>query len=66
MNNLFVSDNGTQFTYHEFNNFCKLHAIKHIYNLLYHSRLNGQVERFVVNIKLTLKNVRNDVVNDEA
>lgn len=41
-----VSDQGTAFTSHAFNNFCKNLGLKHIKNAVATPRANGQVERY--------------------
>jgi len=41
------SDNGTQYTSHEFRKFCKANAISHILSTPYHHPSNGRAERFV-------------------
>ena len=48
-----VSDNGTQFTFKEFEHFCA--AFQHIRIPPYHPRSNGQAERFVDTLKRALK-----------
>lgn len=50
-----VSDNGTQFTGKEFEDFCKMFFIEHITTLPYHSRSNGHAEWFVGTFKRALK-----------
>lgn len=41
-----TTDNGPQFTSHEFNQFLQTNGIKHVKSSLYHPQGNGQVERF--------------------
>ncbi|KII72602.1 Transposon Tf2-9 polyprotein [Thelohanellus kitauei] len=46
-----VTDNGPQFTSHEFTCFCKDQGIKHVLTTPYHSRSNGMAERSIRSIK---------------
>ena len=46
-----ISDNGTQFTSQEFENFIKTLAIKHIRTAAYHQSSNGQAEKYVQTVK---------------
>ena len=46
-----VSDNGTQFTSPQFDEYCNSHAIEHIGFPLYHPQSNGQAEKFVDSLK---------------
>ena len=53
-----VSDNGSQFISREFKDFCKSYQIDHVTTALFHSRSNGQAERFEDTLKRALKKVR--------
>ena len=46
-----VSDNGTQITSPQFDEYCNSHAIKHIRFPLYHHQSNGQADKFVDSLK---------------
>lgn len=59
----FVSDNGTAFTSHEFQNFCKLNGIVHMTSPPYHPASNGQAESFVKIIKKGIKSSINSFSN---
>ena len=52
---IIVSDNGTQFTGTEFNEFYSRNGIKHITNPPGHPQYNGQAERYVDTVKSALK-----------
>ena len=50
-----VSDNGSQFTSEEFEEFMKRNGIKHTFSAPYHPATNGLVERFVQTFKKAMK-----------
>ena len=53
--NQLISDNGSQFTSQEFNEYMKLAGINHMCVAAYHHSSNGQVERYVQIVKKGLK-----------
>nr|XP_039253416.1 uncharacterized protein K02A2.6-like [Styela clava] len=52
-----VSDNGPQFSSHEFANFLKANGIKHKKSAPYHPASNGAAERFVQTFKRAMRSV---------
>uniref|UniRef100_A0A5S6QCG5 RNA-directed DNA polymerase n=1 Tax=Trichuris muris TaxID=70415 RepID=A0A5S6QCG5_TRIMR len=50
-----VSDNGVQFTSHEFQEFLQGHAIRHYRSSLYYPQANGEIERFNRTLKDSLQ-----------
>lgn len=55
-----VSDNGPQFTSHEFQMFAKRNGIKHITSAPYHPSTNGLAERFVQSFKNALRSMKQE------
>ncbi|XP_041565902.1 uncharacterized protein K02A2.6-like [Drosophila elegans] len=62
-----VSDNGPQLTADAFEEFCKLHGIKHITTAPFHPASNGLAERFVQTFKFAVKkNLKDGIPLREA
>jgi transposase InsO family protein len=55
-----VTDNGSQFTSSEFQQFMGLNGIKHIKTTPYHPSSNGLAERFVQSFKQAMRASKND------
>ena len=58
-----VSDNGSQFTSNEFEQFLNSNRIRHIKSAPYHPATNGLAERFVGTLKQALKSSKASEVN---
>lgn len=54
-----VSDNGSQFTSHKFDEFIRKNGIKHFKSAPYHPATNRLAERFVQTFKCSMKSMKN-------
>lgn len=61
--NLLVTDNGSQFTSHAFDEMCKEYNTKHITTAPYHPQSNAKAERHVDVVKRTMKKLSPDSTN---
>ncbi|XP_071494907.1 uncharacterized protein [Diadema antillarum] len=57
---IIVTDNGSQFTSAEFQEFVHMNGIKHKRSAPYHPSTNGQAERFVQTLKQSMRASRSD------
>lgn len=57
---ILVTDNGSQFTSQEFQEFVKANGIKHKLSAPYHASTNGQAERFVQSLKQAIRASKQD------
>ena len=55
-----VTDNGTQFTSQEFEEFLKLNGIQHYRSAPYHPATNGEAERYVQTFKQAMRAAKGD------
>ena len=61
-----MSDNRTQFSSKDFENFCKIHSIVPLTSPPYHPRSNGMAERFIDVFERAIKKTSGiETVNEE-
>jgi transposase InsO family protein len=57
---ILMTDQGTNFMSHEFNEFCVEYQVKHVCSSAHHHQSNGLAERYVQTVKNTLKKCSQD------
>ncbi|EFO97163.1 hypothetical protein CRE_03461 [Caenorhabditis remanei] len=63
---ILVTDNGSQFSSKQLEQFCKLNGITHVRSPPFHPQSNGQAERFVDTLKRALQKLRGEGNSDSA
>ena len=61
-----MTDNGTQFTSHDFTEFCRNYGIKKTFSAPHYPMSNGRAERMVDIFKRSLKKMASDTTTDQA